>query len=394
MRLKLPDDWPWFWPMATIFGVHFLATGMSLQWVPVWYEEIGIAPEMIGVIVAATMFGRFTGAPLIGILVDKFSAPRRIFAGLSLMLAAIYALHLTRPEPWLLVILGFGLGLGIGPMVPLLDAKAIGLSATRGLHYGRARAIGSLTFILASMMGGVLIAYVNEDAVLWWLIGAFLLSALFARLIPDDEEQGPETRPPVTLKLIGQALGSKRMVMMLAASALIQGSHAFYYSFSTIAWRSQGLSEITIGWLWAWGVVAEILVLIFLGRTMERLGARVLILIGAASAAIRWTIYAFEPPLGALFALQTFHAGTFAAAHMGFVVFARAAVPHRYRTSAQAMNSALTLGGVLAGATAVSGWLYAHYGSLGYLLMTALGLAGALCVILVDPREMERISVP
>jgi PPP family 3-phenylpropionic acid transporter len=368
---------------------------MSLQWMPVWYEEIGTSPEMIGLIVGAGMVGRFTGAPLFGMLSDTLNAPRPMFGLLSLASILLYALHLFQPGEWMLVLLAFLVGLCMGPLVPLLDARAIGLSATRGVHYGRARAIGSLTFIIASLMGGVLVMHAPINAVVWWMVAAFALCALGAWFLSGDDgsDEVPDA-PPVTIRLILQALSSRRMVVMLAASALIQGSHAFYYSFSTIAWRAQGFAETTIGLLWTWGVVAEILVLIFLGRTMERWGARALILIGAGAAAIRWTAYAFEPGLEMLFLLQTLHAGTFAAAHMGFVVFARSAVPHRYRTSAQAMNSALTLGGVLAGATAISGLLYASHGSLGYLLMSVIGLAGGLCVIIVNPREEDTINVP
>ena len=44
------------------------------------------------------------------------------------------------------------------------------------------------------------------------------------------------------------------------ASALIQGSHAAYYTFSSITWQQSGLGGLTIAGLWALGVLAEIVV--------------------------------------------------------------------------------------------------------------------------------------
>ena len=50
---------------------------------------------------------------------------------------------------------------------------------------------------------------------------------------------------------------------LLPLSALIQGSHALYYGFSTIHWTAAGLSPGVIGLLWAEGVVVEVLLFLY-----------------------------------------------------------------------------------------------------------------------------------
>ena len=52
---------------------------------------------------------------------------------------------------------------------------------------------------------------------------------------------------------------------LLVASALIQGSHAVYYSLSTLHWRDHGIDEFASSVLWAEGIVAEI-VLFFVAQ--------------------------------------------------------------------------------------------------------------------------------
>ena len=49
-------------------------------------------------------------------------------------------------------------------------------------------------------------------------------------------------------------------VAIIVAAALIQGSHAAYYTFASITWQASGLGGLTIAGLWVLGVLAEIVV--------------------------------------------------------------------------------------------------------------------------------------
>ena len=57
-----------------------------------------------------------------------------------------------------------------------------------------------------------------------------------------------------------------------AAASLIQASHAVYYGFSTLDWTAKGFDGVTIGVLWALGVVAEIVLFAFAGRLPRSIG--------------------------------------------------------------------------------------------------------------------------
>ncbi|MGR5543386.1 MFS transporter, partial [Vibrio campbellii] len=66
------------------------------------------------------------------------------------------------------------------------------------------------------------------------------------------EEEDAE-RPKITT-----LLREWPVIKFLVLVALIQGSHAAYYSFSSIHWKEAGHSEDIIGYLWSLGVVAEV----------------------------------------------------------------------------------------------------------------------------------------
>ena len=47
---------------------------------------------------------------------------------------------------------------------------------------------------------------------------------------------------------------------------MILASHAMYYSFSAIYWREYNINLFQIGFLWFWGVLAEIIFFISIDR--------------------------------------------------------------------------------------------------------------------------------
>jgi MFS transporter, PPP family, 3-phenylpropionic acid transporter len=170
-------------------------------------------------------------------------------------------------------------------------------------------------------------------------------------------------------------------MLAVVSAGLIQSAHAFYYSFSTLTWKQQGIPEDLTGVLWATAVAVEIGFLWFMEPWRRAMGPMRLLILGGSAAVVRWTILAFAPPLWVIFPLQALHTLTYAATFIASLELAQRYSTPRNASAAQAMNSALS-GGVLSGvATFASGWLFDHYGAGGYVLMAAMsaaGLAGAL----------------
>ena len=116
-----------------------------------------------------------------------------------------------------------------------------------------------------------------------------------------------------------------------------------------------------------------------------------------------WRLYAgrrwpLSPPLWLLFPLQTLHAFSFGASYLGFLRYAADHAPERLAATAQAVNSALSGGLVLAGATFASGLAYAVLGTAGFAFdgdsgcarCTVRTLAGAAWRISVNYRRISR----
>src|SRR5690606_32211188 len=104
-------------------------------------------------------------------------------------------------------------------------------------------------------------------------------------------------------------------VAIIAAAALIQGSHVAYYVFASILWKLQGLGGFTTAVLWALGVIAEI-VLFALSPRLP-LSPLALIVIGALAGVVRWSVTALEPSLPVLVMVQLLHGLTYGATLLG-----------------------------------------------------------------------------
>ena len=80
----------------------------------------------------------------------------------------------------------------------------------------------------------------------------------------------------------------------MLTAGLIQGTHAFYYGFSTLLWRREGISEPMIGVLWGVGVAVEVCFMWFAEPWRRKVGPERLLVLGGAAAVIRWTALALS----------------------------------------------------------------------------------------------------
>lgn len=363
---------------ALFYGAFYLGFGAYLPYMPVWYAERGLSPELIGIAAAAGMVGRVAVAPLGAFWSDRAARRRDAILAFSLAALCVFLAHIPGTPPVVILVLAGLSGAAMTGVIPLVDAFAMGQARKEGFAFGVPRAFGSALFVIGNLGTGALISVFGGEAVLVWVLASAALTALAAAFLPAgriDAMAGAERQeqPPLRV-LLGAGLP-----LAFAASALIQGAHGFYYAFSALAWRADGVPAWAIGLLWATGVGAEIVFFAVWGRLLKGWSPAAMMALAGGVAVVRWLALALSPPLWALFPLQGLHAFSFAAAYLGFLRYAADHAPERLSATAQAVNSALSGGLVLAGATFVSGLAFAAFGTAGFALMAIPAGLGGLC---------------
>jgi PPP family 3-phenylpropionic acid transporter len=356
--------------VAAYFGFYLGLNGLYLPFFPLWLAYRGFDADEIATCLGVTQLLRIVCQPSASGLANRFAHRRTavtLFSGLALMIflpsnfvsgfAAIATVAIAAAVSWNMAL-------------PPIEALAMTGTRQFALDYGRMRLVGSAGFIVSGLVGGAVIERGGPAAIYWMLVLVMLAGLAMSLALPvtpaairqRDDASMPKARP------MRELLHRKSLVALMIANALVQASHAIVYGFGSIFWESLAFSKEQIGVLWAVGVFAEISLFAFSGRLGRKFGAHGLLLMGTGGAALRWTLFPFEPGFAGYFLLQILHGLSFGASFLGLQRAVIAMVPERDTTSAQGLAYMLNAFS-LAIATFAAGPLYRHFGGNAFWVM-------------------------
>ncbi len=360
--------------LCLVFGVH-------MPFFPVWLAAKGLDAGAIGLVLSLPMVVRVLTVPFIAREADRRNALHIALIAGALASVACYSLLAFAPGEATILIGFVAASITFTPIMPLTEAYALQGLTPRGRAYGPVRVWGSVSFIVATLIAGFFADRIATENLIWVIVAACAANAAGSLLLtplpphPPSAEAAPRA---ITL------LRNPAFLAVTAAAALVQASHATFYSFSTIDWTLSGLDGIAIGGLWATGVACEIILFAISGRLPPIFSPANLLALGATAAVVRWTLMAFAPPLWCLPLLQALHAFSYGATHLGTLGLVVRIAPARLGATAQSYVS-IVLGLVMAAATSIAGLLYGLFGTASYGAMALLALGGGVIALAARP---------
>jgi len=358
--------------LALFYGAVFTLIGSHLPFFPMWLGAVGIDASWIGIIAAVPAVTRFTVLPFVTGLAERRGTLRGAIIVAAFMTTLGFSVVGTQHWP-ILVFLAYAVTASMWtPMIPLTDAYALHGVSRYGLRYGPLRLWGSAAFIIGALACGLLVDIIAARHLIWVIVVVAGLGAVISLGLQPLDHPGAS---PAVLRGATALLRQGGFVAIIAASALIQGSHAAYYTFASITWQRSGLGGLTIAGLWILGVMAEIVVFALSPRFT--LQPSVLVVIGALSAVARWLITAQEPPVTVLAVVQLAHGLSFGLTQLGTMGLLVRHVPIHLMARGQGYLAACT-GFVVSSASILSGAIYARHGQGVYYVMAAMALSGAV----------------
>lgn len=365
---------------AGFYGAVFFTLGVYLPFWPVWLAGRGLGAEEIGLLFALAAWTKVVTTPAIAQAADRSGRGKTalvVLAGLSLL---VFAAFIPARGFWPILIVMLFAAASFHGLIPLGESLTMSAVTRARLDYGRIRLWGSIAFVLGSLGAGAFLTGRDPDLVLWLILGALGLTLLATAAMPGQD------RPPAPAERRGMLslLGERRFVIFLAAASLLQASHAVYYGFSALHWKAAGHSEITIGLLWAEGVVAEIVLFAAGGAAVARAGPAALLAVAGLGGLVRWTLLGLSTALPVLLAGQVLHAATFGAAHLGAMHFIARNAPPGLSATAQGLYAALAGGVAMGLALLAAGWLYDAYQGNAFFAMLGLSAGGLLLAVMLQ----------
>jgi PPP family 3-phenylpropionic acid transporter len=366
--------------LAAFYASLFGLVGTHLPFFPVWLKAVGIDAAWIGIITALPAISRFTALPFVTGLAERRQAVRQAIIITAFATAAGVILTGTQQHA-LAIFLIYAVTCCVWtPMTPLTDAYALRGVRRYALNYGPLRLWGSAAFVAGALACGLLVDLIAAKHLIWVIAAVAAASALVSLGL-----KPLEVPKAATAEVHGDSrlLRDAGFLAVIVTSALVQGSHAAYYTFASIAWQQAGYGGLTIASLWVIGVLAEIVLFAFSPRFT--LPFAVLVVIAALSAALRWVIMAQSPPIAVLAVVQLAHGLSFGLTQVGTMGLIAQRVPGHVMARGQGYLVACT--GIVTSTTAIaSGRIYESFGEGVYYLMAAMALTAAVIMWLARHR--------
>lgn len=366
--------------MRAILFVYFLSFGIFLPYFSPFLAAQGFSAAQVGILLSAVMFAKVIGPLLLGWWVDhrgKILPSLRFSTMASVALVLAMGLLIDRSASlgwWLVFLLVFGLVWQ--PILSQLDVLTLRRVGEDSHEYSAIRAWGSIGFIVSSVgLGWIIQAWPSAQN--FWVLGGIGLSLMgLSWLLWRTPEPRPAARVEATQLSWWLLLTQRPMLSFLAMQFLVNVAHGVYYAFYSIYLEAHGYSPGMIGLLWALGVVAEIILFVFLPRFLPRMALSSLFFLALSLMALRWLMIGFgvdSVPL--LIAAQWLHAASFGLTHAVGVTVMNQQFTGSLQARGQAVYSGLSYGGGAAVGLLLAGGLWATVGArASFIGMAALSL--------------------
>lgn len=369
--------------MAFFYAAIFTMIGIHLPFWPVWLEAQGLSTTEIGAIFASSVGIKVFSNPLITHFADRQGSRRPIMITLAILsFVTFYLFGLTNGFWQIMLVTVFFFAVW-APLMPLGESLAmLGDDFKKNkpyeeTNYGIIRLWGSLTFIITAIGTGYILTGSSIDTIYYILLSSLALVVAVTFFLPATQipKANDSHFTPITV------IKDRQFILFITACALIQSSHSVYYGFGTLNWKAQGYSEITIGWLWAEGVFAEIILFMFGALLVKKIGPLKMIILGGFLGTIRWLMIGKIDGIVFIVILQALHAFTFGATHLGAIYFINRKFPSHLSASAQGIYSTIVMGVSLGIVMFASGKLYGVFGTKAYYAMALLAACGTILAL-------------
>jgi len=379
--------------IALIFATLFVSTGINLPYFPLWLEANGFGAEQIAVILAAPMFLRVVTTPFLTAYADKAKDRADVLLVLVAASAVLSCGYFLPPVYGIVLAVSLALSVVWTPHGPLADSLALSGVRRFGSNYAKMRIWGSVAFLSANLAGGVILSWTSPQAVPVIITVSLAIAFLVAMIAPRLGK--PRRASPLSVEDLQEApkLLNRHFVLFIAGAGLINASHGFMYGFASIYWKSIGLGDTLIGFLWAFAVAAEVGIFMIYSFAFGRLSATTLLIVSGTAAIVRWIAYPLVWPAGlgvaGLFAVQGLHCLSTALLLIAVQKLIAETVDEE-RTGA-AQGAAFSANGMsMATVTLLSGPLYDRFGVEGFFAMIGVAALGTVLVLMSMASAPER----
>ncbi|MCL1482795.1 MAG: MFS transporter [Marinobacter sp.] len=330
------------WRLSNLYFWFFALLGGMLPYWSLYLEGRGFSYLQIASLMATIQLTKIVAPSVWGHLGDRTGQRVRLVRFGTITGSLCFAGVFLEPgfTGLLLVMLAFTFFWNA--VLPLYEVITLQVLGSQRSQYGKIRVWGSVGFVAAVALIGVLLEWVDIRYLPMLLGPLFVGIAVSAWLLPVEKIVRKQKSPRGSLKAI---LTHPAVIAFFVMNFLLQVAHGSYYTFFSIHLQLHDYGKLAIGLLWSLGVIAEIVLFMVMHRLGARFSVRHIVLGALLLSLLRWLLIAeMASVLPVLIFAQLLHAASYGALHAVSVQYIQGFFGRDHHGQGQALYSGLTFG--------------------------------------------------
>jgi len=358
-----------YWRLSGFYFFYFASLGVLVPYWGLYLQWEGFSAQEIGELTAILLATRIVAPNIWGWIADHRGQRMSIVRLASLVGAiAFSAILFSNSYLWIAIVL-FVFSFFWNASLPQFEATTLQHLGEHSHHYSKIRLWGSVGFIVIVVGLGVLLEYYDASIVPYVMLLSLFAIWLVSLTVPESSSRHLSLDHQPLLAILKRP----EVIAFLSICVLVQISHGPYYTFYTIYLEQHGYSRSLIGQLWALGVVAEIIVFLFMHHWLPRFGLRLVLLVSLLLSTLRWLIIGFYPDsMTLLLFAQCLHAASFGSFHAAAITWIHHYFIGKNQGRGQALYSSIGFGVGGAIGSLLSGYFWLSPGPTATFSMAAL----------------------
>jgi PPP family 3-phenylpropionic acid transporter len=370
-----------YWRLAAYYFTFYTTVGAIVVFWGPYLQFRGFNAVAIGQLVAILSLTKIVAPYVWGWLTDRGGRRVHMIRYSSFAAAAIFTgVFVNSGFMWMaLVMLLFSFFWNAG--MPQFDAATLTLLGKDHQRYSIIRSTGSLGFIAAVLLAGLIFDFYGLEWVPFVMLFLLAAVALCSLAIPDTRHVEHET---ATDRSIWPVLCKPAVRAVLLAGFLLQFGFGPYNTFYSIHLQAHGYSESLVGVLWVTGTVSEVLMFYCMHRILRFYTMKSLLLFCFLVGCLRWLIIGHAADnLGALVLAQCMHAVTFGMFHAVMIHLIHHLFTGVHQGRGQGLFNSLCYGAGAAVGAVLTGYAWQSWGAeVSFTLAAGVSALGGLIVLL------------
>ncbi|NOQ93556.1 MAG: MFS transporter [Methylophaga sp.] len=358
-----------YWRLSGFYFFYFASLGVLVPYWGLYLQWEGFSAQEIGELTAILLATRIVAPNIWGWIADHRGQRMSIVRLASFVGAiAFSAILFSNSYLWIAGVL-FVFSFFWNASLPQFEATTLQHLGEHSHHYSKIRLWGSVGFIITVAGLGMLLEYYDASIVPYIMLLSLIAIWIISLTVPESSSRHLSLEHQPILAILKRP----EVIAFLSLCILVQISHGPYYTFYTIYLEQHGYSRSLIGQLWALGVVAEIVIFLFMHHWLPRFGLRLVLLISLILSTVRWLIIGFYPDsLGLLLFAQLLHAASFGSFHAAAITWIHHYFTGKNQGRGQALYSSIGFGAGGAIGSLCSGYFWVSPGPTATFSMAAL----------------------